>query len=172
MSDLKDEAQQKEIEEEEAIETSETELETAKAQIAELQKSLIYLQAEFQNFRRRKEEEFVSQQKYVAANLLKELLPVADNLERALAAAEQSRSLEKLIGGVQGTQKQLYACLAKAGVSAIETVGKEFDPTFHEALGEVEGSELPPNTVVEELQRGYLLHDRVLRPALVKISAS
>jgi molecular chaperone GrpE len=130
-----------------------------------------YLQAEFVNFRRRKQEEFDGQQKYLSAELLKGLLPILDNFERALQAAEQHQSYEKLIGGVQGTHKQLMSFLEKAGVQPIAAVGQEFNPQFHEAIGHAEGSDLPANTVAEEVQRGYTIHDRVLRPALVKVSA-
>ncbi len=145
-------------------------LATAQAQIAELEKSLLYAQADFNNYRRRKEEEFVAQQKYIAGQLLKDLLPILDNFERALQFAEQSQSFEKLIAGVQGTQKQLATFLTKAGVTPIEALGQEFDPTYHEAIGHTEDTDAPENTVTEELQKGYMLHDRVLRPAMVKVA--
>ena len=152
------------------VEELEAELNEADAKIESLQKDLLYLQADFQNYRRRKEDEAIAQQKYVAANLLKELLPILDNFERALQAAEQTQNFDKLIGGVQGTLKQWNACLERTGVTPIETVGKEFNPQFHEAIGYTEASDLPPNTVAEEVQRGYMIHDRILRPALVKVS--
>lgn len=142
----------------------------AEARIAELEKGILYVQADFNNYRRRKEEEFIAQQKYIASQLLKELLPIVDNFERALQFAQQTQSFERLIAGVQGTQKQLAAFLSKAGVTPIEALGAEFDPTYHEAIGHTEGSDLPENTVAEELQKGYLLHDRVLRPAMVKVA--
>ena len=148
-----------------------SEVEEVKAKLEKADKDYLYLQAEFQNYRRRKEEEFKSQQKFLSENLLKEILPAVDNFERALLAAEQNQSFEKLIGGVNGTLKQLHTLLSKAGVSPIEAVGKEFDPNFHEAIGHVDDSAHPSNTVAEEVQRGYLLHDRVLRPALVKVAS-
>ena len=148
-----------------------SEVEELKLKLEKADKDNLYLQAEFQNYRRRKEEEFKSQQKFLSENLLKEMLPAVDNFERALLAAEQNQSFEKLIGGVNGTLKQLHTLLSKAGVTPIEAVGKEFDPNFHEAIGHVEGNAYPSNTVAEEAQRGYLLHDRVLRPALVKVAS-
>lgn len=160
------------VEELSRLEILEAELESAQTQIAELEKARIYQQAEFQNYRRRRDEEFVAQQKYIAGTLFKDLLPVLDNFERALQAAEQTQNFDKLINGVQGTMKQLRTFLEKSGIAPIEAVGKEFDPEFHEAIGTVEDSEQPPNTVVEELQRGYVIHERVLRPTLVKISGS
>ena len=148
-----------------------SEMEDLKAKLEKADKDNLYLQAEFQNYRRRKEEEFKSQQKFLSENLLKEILPAVDNFERALLAAEQSQSFDKLISGVNGTLKQLHTLLSKAGVAPIEAVGKEFDPNFHEAIGHVDDSAHPSNTVAEEVQRGYLLHDRVLRPALVKVAS-
>ena len=148
-----------------------SEVEDLKAKLEKAEKDNLYLQAEFQNYRRRKEDEFKSQQKYLSENLLKEILPAVDNFERALLAAEQSQSFDKLISGVNGTLKQLHTLLLKAGVAPIEAVGKEFDPNFHEAIGHVDDSVHPANTVAEEVQRGYLLHDRVLRPALVKVAS-
>jgi molecular chaperone GrpE len=108
--------------------------------------------------------------KYANSELIKSLLPVVDNFERAIQAAEQTRNFDALIGGISGTMKQIQAFLQKAGVTPIEATGKEFDPNFHEAIGHVEGSGLPANTVAEEVQRGYLMHDRVLRPSLVKVA--
>lgn len=150
--------------------TLQTELEAARQAVAETEKSLIYLQAEFQNFRRRQKEENAALQKFATIELVRELLPVLDNFERALAAAEQARSFDALVGGVSGTLKQLQSLLEKAGVRPIQAVGSEFDPQYHEAIGQTEPGELPPNTVAEEVQRGYMLHDRVLRPALVKVA--
>ena len=155
---------------EDYITALQAELEEAKSRTEQVEKALLYTQAEFQNYRRRKEDEFKSQQKFLTENLLKEILPVVDNFERALQAAEQNQSFEKLIGGVNGTLKQLHTFLQKSGVTPLEVVGKEFDPNFHEAIGHTEGSAYPANTVAEEIQRGYAIHDRVLRPALVKVA--
>lgn len=145
-------------------------LEDARRQIEELKKQVLYSQAEFQNFRRRKEDEHKDLAKYANSELIKSLLPILDNFERALQAAEQTRNFDALIGGVSGTSKQLQAFLKKAGVTPIEAVGKDFDPNYHEAIGHSEDSGLPANTVAEEVQRGYVMHDRVLRPALVRVA--
>lgn len=138
--------------------------------LEEAQRSELYIQAEYQNYRRRTEERVIEQQKYNNAEFIKALLPVLDNFERAMAAAEQSRNFDALIGGINGTLKQLQTALQKAGVTPIEAVGKEFDPKFHEAIGHAESDEYPANTVAEEVQRGYVLHDRVLRPTLVRVT--
>lgn len=145
------------------------ELEQVRAQKEEAEKRLLYVHAEFQNFRRRKEEEVQSLVKFANAELIRSLLPVLDNFERALQAAEQTRNFDALIGGVSGTMKQLQSALQKVGVTPIEAAGKEFDPNFHEAIGRVPADGHPSNTVAEEVQKGYMLHDRVLRPALVKV---
>jgi molecular chaperone GrpE len=148
------------------------ELEDARARAEDAEKRLTYLHAEFQNFRRRKDEENISLQKFANGELLKALLPILDNFERALAAAEQTKNFDALVGGVSGTLKQLRTFLQKAGVTPIEAVGKEFDPNYHEAIGHTEAGAYPANTVAEEVQRGYLMHDKVLRPSLVKVAQS
>lgn len=145
-------------------------LEEARTRAEDAEKRLVYAQAEFQNVLRRREEQYRGDQKYANSELIKSLLPVIDNFERALKAAEQARNLDTLLGGVSGTHKQLLAALEKAGVTPIASLGKEFDPNYHEAIGHAEESEFAANTVAEELQRGYIMHDRVLRPALVKVA--
>jgi molecular chaperone GrpE len=145
-------------------------LEEARTRAEDAEKRLIYAQAEFQNVLRRREEQQQATQKYSNSEIIKALLPVLDNFERALKAAERARNFDALIGGVTGTHKQFLAVLEKAGLTPIVAVGKEFDPNYHEAIGHAEESDLPANTVAEEVQRGYIMHDRVLRPTLVKVS--
>ena len=145
-------------------------LDDAHRQIDELKKQVLYSQAEFQNFRRRKEEEQRDLARFANRELIKSLLPILDNFDRALQAAELTRNFDALIAGVSGTSKQLESFLQKAGVTPIETLGKDFDPNFHEAIGHAEDSEFAPNTVAEEVQRGYTMYDRVLRPALVRVA--
>ena len=146
-----------------------SELEAAQKQIEDLKRQVLYAQSDFQNYRRRKDDEQREIARFAKTELIKELLPVIDNFERGMQAAEKSQSYESLIGGVSGTFKQLHSFLQKSGITQIEAVGKEFDPNFHDAIGQVESEEYPANTVAEELQRGYMLNDRVLRPALVKV---
>lgn len=128
--------------------------------------------ADFQNFRRRKEEEGRLDRQFANRELILALLPVLDNFERALSAAEKTESYDALVSGVKLTLRQLQDFLAKNGVSAIEAVGQEFDPNLHEAVMRVEDGDHPENSVVEELQRGYTMHDRVLRPSMVKVARS
>ena len=145
-------------------------LDDARRQIEELKKQVLYAHAEFQNFRRRKEDEQKELSKFTNSELIKSLLPILDNFDRALQAAEQTRNFDALIGGISGTSKQLQSFLQKAGVTVIDALGKDFDPNFHEAIGHAEDSGRTANTVAEEVQRGYMMHDRVLRPALVRVA--
>jgi len=145
-------------------------LDDARTQIEDLKKQLAYAHAEFQNFRRRKDDEQRDLAKFANSEIINGLLPILDNFERALQAAEQTRNFDALIGGISGTSKQVNSFLQKYGVTPIEALGKEFDPKFHEAIGHCDDPNYPANTVAEEVQRGYLMHDRVLRPALVRVA--
>lgn len=143
--------------------------ETAETVKAEMMDRIKRLQADFDNYRRRTRQEQCDLGAFVTQNLIKELLPVIDNLERALA----SRPAEDPSGfgaGVEMIYRQFYAALEKQGISVVETVGAMFDPARHEAIMTVEGSELPEGTIVEELQKGYEACGKLLRPALVKVA--
>ncbi|HWP49118.1 MAG TPA: nucleotide exchange factor GrpE [Candidatus Limnocylindrales bacterium] len=131
---------------------------------------LIRLQAEFENFRKRTIKEKAEFTKYANEELIKNLLPVLDNLERALTSAEQTKDFEGLSKGVEMIYKQFSEALKKAGLTEIEALNQRFDPVVHQAVARVESSDVENNTVVEVLQKGYYFHDRVLRPALVKVA--
>lgn len=131
---------------------------------------LLRLQAEFENFRKRTIKEKAEFTKYANEELIKNLLPVLDNLERALASAEQTKDFEGLSKGMEMIYKQFSEALKKAGLTEIEALNQRFDPVVHEAVARVESSDIEPNTVVEVLQKGYYFHDRVLRPAMVKVA--
>ena len=130
---------------------------------------LIRLQADFDNFRRRMDREREEIQGRVAERLLSNLLPVFDNLERALAYMPTEGDGKAWRVGVEMTLNGFLEALAGLGVKPIEAVGTRFDPHFHEAVQQVESSE-PEGTVVEEVQRGFIWNDRVLRASLVKVS--
>lgn len=126
-------------------------------------------QAEFINYQaraRREREEF---SKYAAESILRELLPVVDSLQR-LQAAPGGADVPILLDGVRLTERELLRILAKSGVRPMETAGKKFDPAFHEAAETVEAPGKAAGEIIEEVRRGYLLHDRVLRPAHVKVA--
>jgi molecular chaperone GrpE len=124
--------------------------------------------AEFDNFKKRALKEKEDIQKFGSERLLKDFLPVMDNLERALDHAEQ-HDLKQVIEGVRLVQKLFETTLGKHGVVPFSAVGKPFDPSVHEALMQ-QDSDLPPGTVVSEMARGYKLNDRLIRPAAVTVA--
>ena len=129
------------------------------------------LAAEFDNYKRLAQRDQRDQIRFGNEQLLRELLPVVDNLERAIKAAKGATSSEGLIQGVDLTLKQLQGVLGKFGVQSIPTMGQPFDPSGHQAVATVPSSQVPDQHVVEEFQRGYRLHDRILRPAMVTVSS-
>ncbi|MDX1934589.1 MAG: nucleotide exchange factor GrpE [Capsulimonadales bacterium] len=144
-------------------------LDEANRKATELNEARLRALADYANLKRRSEEERENLRQFVAEDLIKRLLPIVDNFERALNASEQTREYEKLIGGVQAVYRQLQEYLAREGVQAIEAVNQPFDPNVHNAVLREEDSDHPENTVTEELQKGYLLNGRVLRPTMVKV---
>lgn len=128
------------------------------------------VQADFDNFRRRTIQEREDMSKYCSARLATNLLPILDNFERALAASGDD--IKQFMEGMQLIYRQLRDTLEREGIKAIECMGTEFDPNFHEAVMQAPSEEHPDNTVIEEFQKGYLLLDRVLRPAMVKVAKS
>jgi molecular chaperone GrpE len=154
----------------EEVEALRAEVESLKQQVEQERNQYLRTLADFQNFRRRQDEQRGEVSQFANRELILSLLPILDNFERALAASEQNKSYEALVGGVALTLRQLQEFLKRNGVEPIEAVGKEFDPNFHEAVMREEDSDKPENTVVEEMQRGYMMHSRVLRPAMVKVA--
>jgi molecular chaperone GrpE len=132
-----------------------------------LQDRLLRTAAEFDNYRKRVDRERRDLAEFTAAEVLRDVLPIVDNLERALAAAGEGDPLRK---GVELTHKQMLDLLRKRGVKPIEALGADFDPNFHQAVVHETSSEHREGEVMEELQRGYLLGDRLLRPAMVKVA--
>lgn len=147
-----------------------TEIESLKQQLADEKESFLRARADYMNLKRRSEDERDSLKEYVTGELLLRLLPVADNLERALNAATQTQDYDKLIGGVEAVHRQFQNFLVKEGITAIPAVGEQFDPNLHNAVLRDEESDQPENTVVEELQKGYTIGGRVLRPTMVKVA--
>ena len=130
------------------------------------------LQAEFENFRRRSLKEKQESFKFGHQNLVKDLLSAVDNLERALehGAQDAGPEVSGILDGVELVHREVLGALAKHGVKEIEAEGKIFDPADHEAMGQVPNADVPPNTVLQVLQKGYVIHDRMLRPARVIVS--
>jgi len=139
-------------------------------EIARLNDRLLRVVAEFDNYKKRVARDRAEVVRTANEELLLELLPVLDNLERALAAARKTDSTEALAEGGDMVIRLFQAVLERAGVKPIGSVGQPFDPNVHQAVAAVESPEGAGQTVVEEVQRGYWLHTKVLRPAMVKVS--
>ena len=134
-----------------------------------LQDKYLRLAAEFENYKRLAQREQREVLRFANENILKELLPVLDNLERAIECSKGSQERDALVQGVELTLKQFLETLTKFGVRPVASVGQAFDPSYHQAVSQVQSSSAPSNTVIEEYQKGYLLHDRVVRPAMVAV---
>jgi len=127
--------------------------------------------AEVENIKKRSVREREEYLKYANVSMIKKLLPIIDDLHRAIGVARISRDFEVMTKGVEMTAHSLDELLKGEGVQTIESVGQPFDPQFHQALSVEFSEEHPENTVIEQLQKGYIMHDRVIRPSLVKVSS-
>lgn len=137
----------------------------------DLEERLLRLAAEFDNYKKRMEREQSVSRAYANESLLESLLPVVDNLERALAAAEPGSSQEGLVAGVELTLKELLDVLRREGVEPIDAEGQSFDPTIHEAVLTQPSTEVPEGGVVSQIEKGYRYKERILRPAKVIVSS-
>jgi molecular chaperone GrpE len=146
---------------------SHEEFDKLKAERDQLLDRLARLQAEFENARKRGERERVEFREYATGNVVEQFLPVLDNFELAL---KHDSTAEQLRKGVELIEKQMQEILRQLQVNKVATVGEEFDPRLHEALGAVERDDLPDQHVAEEVRPGYKLRDRLLRPALVRVA--
>jgi molecular chaperone GrpE len=153
---------------------AEEKLAAAEAQIAELKDLRLRALAETENQRKRAQREREDAGKYGAASFAKDVLEVADNLHRALASAPEDSGRDEptrnLLAGVAATERELLAALERHGIRRIEPTGERFDHNFHQAMFEVENTGQPAGTIVQVLQPGYIMHDRLLRPALVAVA--
>ncbi|MFD0715064.1 nucleotide exchange factor GrpE [Paenibacillus sp. GCM10027626] len=139
-------------------------------QAEESQQRLLRAQADFDNFRRRTQKEKEELAQYASMKLITELLPVIDNFGRAIEASKSGGDVESFAKGVDMIFRQLEQVLQQEGLKQMEVVGEPFNPEFHAAVMTVESDEYEEGTIVEELQKGYLLKEKVLRPAMVKVS--
>lgn len=141
------------------------------AQLQEAQDQVLRAQAEIQNTRRRAEQDVERARKYALERFAGELLPVVDNLERALDAAEiGDEQVKPIAEGVELTLKNFFSVLAKFHIEPVDPQGEPFDPQLHQAMSSVENGEVEPNTVVAVMQKGYTLNGRLVRPAMVMVS--
>jgi len=161
------EEQEQELNEEEQEKAETQEL---KEQVAQLQEQLLRNAAELENFKRRINEERMKETKYRAQSLIANIIPAIDNFERALATTVEDEATTTFLTGFKMIHTQLVEALTKEGVEVIETDGVLFDPTVHQAVMQEAVNDVESGIVLEELQKGYKLKDRVIRPAMVKVS--
>lgn len=144
------------------------------AELAETKQAVLYAKAEEQNTRRRLEQEKQNASSYAATGFARDILSVADNLERALdAIPEELREDEKfkgLVAGLEATGREIVTIFAKHGIEPVEALGEELDPNRHQAMVEIPTDDAEPGTIVQQMQRGYVIKDRLLRPALVGVA--
>jgi len=153
--------------------TADERLPRLEAELAETKDRLLRSLAETENVRRRAERERTDAMRYGGAILAKDLLNVADNLRRALESvpeAENDERMRTLLQGVAATERELLAAFERNGIRRIDPAGERFDHNLHQAMFEVENTGQPPGTIVQVLQPGYVMHDRLLRPAMVGVA--
>lgn len=129
------------------------------------------LYAEFENFKKRKNQEIEQNNKYKSQKVISEILPSLDNLERALASTEETEANEGLLKGVKMVYEGLQVALSSEGVEVIEPTGEQFDPNFHQAVMQDSDTEKESGVVLDTFQKGYKLKDRIIRPAMVKVNS-
>ena len=151
----------------------ETRLESVEQEAKEAHDRFLRVSAEFENYKKRSAREMDEFRKFANESLLREMLMVVDNLERALNSSNNDNQANSHIAeGVDMTLKEILKVFEKFNVKPIEALGKPFDPNFHQAAMREETNERPENTVLNELEKGYMIHDRLLRPAMVVVSMS
>lgn len=165
------------IEENEEIQPAEAQddpLATLESELAEVRQQVLYAQAETQNVRRRLEQEKVNAANYAATAFARDMLSVKDNLERALSAVpaelRDDEPMKGLVAGIEATGRELDNVLQRHGIVRVTAMGEKLDPHLHQAMIEVPSDTAEPGTIVQEMQAGYTIKDRLLRPALVGVA--
>ncbi|MFP5113663.1 nucleotide exchange factor GrpE [Bacillaceae bacterium C204] len=152
------------------VDEKDQEIQSLKAKLEEADNRYLRLQADFDNFRRRTRLDLEAGQKYRAQKLITDLLPAIDNFERAMKVEADNEQTKTLLQGMDMVYRGLLDALKNEGVEPIEAVGKVFDPHQHQAVMQGEDENYGSNIVTDEFQKGYLLKDRVIRPAMVKVN--
>ncbi len=157
---------------EEEPETMESLKARHKNELAEKNEKYMRLAAEFENFKKRSNQEMQTRFKFASQSLALNIISGLDNLERALEQAkeEENEQLKEFVRGIEMVQQQLYEALEKNNIERIYPKGEQFDPNHHEAMGIIETEEVEPDHIAEVFQAGYILHDRVIRPAMVQVA--
>jgi len=169
-TEQKHEEHKKKKKKDEQLEELTRQLQEKEETIKSLQERLLYLQADFENFKKLKNKEKQDLLKFGNEVLIKELLPVIDNLERALDHSSKTDDYKGIHEGVNLVLNEFLRVLERAGLSRVEAVGKKFDPNLHEAFYQEERDDVEPDIVLSELQKGYMLNGRLIRPAMVTVS--
>lgn len=163
-------AEQEAAEEKDELTLAKEEIESLKAQVQEKEERVLRLQADFENFRRRTSKEKEELSAVVTQGILKDMLPLLDNFERAMAA--EAKDIDSFKQGVEMIFKQFGEVLVKNGLEHIEVEGQKFDPNFHQAVMRVENPDMEDETIAQELQKGYMVKGRVIRPSMVQVVAN
>lgn len=156
--------------EDEVSEEGEDEVSALKEELEAEQNKYLRLLADYDNFKRRTQKDREISAKFRSQSLLTDLLPVLDNFERALAVEAKSDDAISIMKGVEMVQKSLHEAVKREGLEEVKAVGEPFDPNFHQAVMQEKDENAEPGTVLQELQKGYTLKGRVLRPAMVKVN--
>ena len=158
----------------EATDTADTQIAALEDALAAAQQDVLYAQAETQNVRRRMEKEAQDARAYAATGFARDVLSVSDNLSRALEAIpaemRDSEAMKPLVIGLEATGRELDSVFAKNGITRIAAMGMPLDPNQHQAMVEIPTTDAEPGTIVAEMQAGYMIKDRLLRPALVGVA--
>jgi molecular chaperone GrpE len=170
VEDVKNDEENNELNQENEIQLLVKENEELKAKVEEAENRILRLQADYENSRRRAKLDLAATEKYKSQSLITGLLPAIDNFERALQIEVDNEQTKSVLQGVEMVYRSLLDALKAEGAEQIEAVGKEFDPNLHQAIMQVEDANFDSNIVVEELQKGYILKDRVIRPSMVKVN--
>lgn len=153
------------------VKNLEARLQSKEEEAQETYDRLLRVSAEFENYKKRSAREMEEFRKFANQALIKEMLSVVDNLELAMNSTDSPKAIDKgLLEGLEMTHREILKVFEKFDVKPIDSKGRPFDPMFHEAVMQEETDKVPESTVVNELQRGYLIHDRLLRPAMVVVA--
>lgn len=163
-------SEEKESKKDEKKPSSEDQIIELEKQIESEKDRVLRLSAEFENYKKRKQREIDDFKKFANESVFRQMLGVVDNLERAIQSAEENSDENSLLEGVKLTHKEIVKLLESFNVKLVEAEKQPFDPNFHQAVTQQETDDFPENTVVNVLQKGYLLHDRLIRPAMVVVS--
>ncbi|MEC4201958.1 MULTISPECIES: nucleotide exchange factor GrpE [Bacillus] len=148
----------------------EKQLKELQERLEEKENKLLRVQADFENYKRRARLDLEAAEKYRSQRIISDLLPALDNFERALQIDSDNEQTKSLLQGMEMVHRQILEALKNEGVEQIPSVGEQFDPNMHQAVMQVEDEAYESNAVVEELQKGYKLKDRVIRPSMVKVN--